>query len=59
MLSVGGNLKCHSLNATGMIVVAPFNSRKLPLEEILKDFGLMEIPDVSLKIFFRPNKRKR
>ncbi|WP_161804933.1 hypothetical protein [Peribacillus butanolivorans] len=52
-------MKCNSLNATGMIVVAPFSSKKLPLEEILKDFGLMEIPDVSLKIFFRPNKRKR
>ncbi|MED3691806.1 hypothetical protein P4534_23920 [Peribacillus butanolivorans] len=52
-------MKCHPLNATGMIVVGPFISRKLPLEEILKDFGLMKIPDVSLKILFGRIKRKR
>ncbi|MGW6433686.1 hypothetical protein ACWFPQ_10285 [Peribacillus butanolivorans] len=59
MLSVGGTLKCHSLNATGMNVVAPFISKKLPLEEIVKDFGLMKIPNVSLKILFGRIKRKR
>ncbi|MFE4352953.1 hypothetical protein [Peribacillus butanolivorans] len=52
-------MKCHSLNATGMIVVAPFISKKLPLEEIVKGFGLMKIPNVSLKILFGRIKRKR
>ncbi|WP_340451990.1 hypothetical protein [Peribacillus butanolivorans] len=40
-------------------MVAPFISKKLPLEEILKDFGLMKIPDVSFKTLFGRIKRKR
>ncbi|MET3320155.1 UNVERIFIED_ORG: hypothetical protein ABIC97_003255 [Peribacillus simplex] len=47
-------MKCHSLNAIGMIVVAPFISKKLPLEEILKDFWINEDPGCTFKDIISP-----
>ncbi|PZE20572.1 zinc-binding dehydrogenase [Paenibacillus xerothermodurans] len=46
--------KALRLMQSGMIDVSPMISHELPLEWIAEGFELMENPDVSLKILFKP-----